>query len=74
MLISRKEHTYESEFCQDNMRMLGKRNQYLFDYKVGLNEDGKIQALTTEIYADGGWSLNDMFSGSMLAPIFGQGC
>ena len=56
------------------MRMLGKRNQYLFDYKIGLNEDGKIQALTTEMYADGGWSLNDMFSGSMLAPIFGQGC
>merc|ERR1711962_1767715 len=57
---------------EDNMRMLGKRNQYLFDYRIGLNADGKIQALTTEIYADGGWSLNDV--DSMFAIIFGQSC
>ena len=54
------------------MRMLGKRNQYLFDYRIGLSADGKIQALTTEIYADGGWSLNDV--DSMFAIIFGQSC
>ena len=54
------------------MRMLGKRNQYLFDYRIGLNADGKIQALTTQIYADGGWSLNDV--DSMFAIIFGQSC
>ena len=52
--------------------MLGKRNQYLFDYRIGLSAEGKIQALTTEIYADGGWSLNDV--DSMFAIIFGQSC
>ena len=35
---------------QDNMRMLGKRNQYLFDYKIGLSASGKIQASASSLF------------------------
>merc|ERR1719153_2063579 len=52
--------------------MLGKRNQYLFDYKIGLSAQGKIQAIEASLYADGGWSMSDV--DSMFAIIFGQSC
>merc|ERR1719153_1905794 len=52
--------------------MLGKRNQYLFDYKIGLSAEGKIQAIEASLYADGGWSMSDV--DSMFATVFGQSC
>ena len=55
---------------EDNMRMLGKRTQYLFDYKMGIT-DGKIQAMVTDLYCDGGWSLSDVDSG--FAVFFALG-
>ena len=55
---------------EDNMCMLGKRTQYLFDYKMGIT-DGKIQAMVTDLYCDGGWSLSDVDSG--FAVFFALG-
>jgi len=57
---------------EDNMRMLGKRNQYVFDYKIGLSSDGKIMALESKLYADGGWSMSE--ADSFMACIFGLSC
>jgi len=57
---------------EDNMKMLGKRNPYLFDYKIGLSAEGKILGVESSIYCDSGWSLNEV--DSMMAAMFGQNC
>jgi len=57
---------------EDNMKLFGKRTAYVFDYKIGLNAEGKIMALESSLYCDGGWSLNDV--DSPFAAIFGQSC
>lgn len=57
---------------EDNMKLFGKRNTYVFDYKIGLSSEGKIMAIESSIYCDGGWSLNDV--DSPFAAIFGQSC
>ncbi|MBT5094510.1 MAG: xanthine dehydrogenase molybdopterin binding subunit [Halobacteriovoraceae bacterium] len=38
----------------DDMAMTGKRHPFLNDYKVGFSEDGKIEALKVNFFADGG--------------------
>lgn len=38
----------------DNMEIQGKRHPFLCKYKVGVNVDGKIQALQIDYYDDGG--------------------
>lgn len=38
----------------DDMIMTGKRNPFQNDYKVGFDEEGRILALDTELYSDGG--------------------
>merc|ERR1711973_685076 len=57
---------------EDNMKMLGKRNPYLFDYKIGLSAEGNILGVESSIYCDSGWSLNEV--DSMMAAMFGQNC
>jgi xanthine dehydrogenase molybdopterin binding subunit/xanthine dehydrogenase small subunit len=37
-----------------DMRVTGKRHPYLSRYKVGFDSDGRIEALTLDLYADGG--------------------
>jgi xanthine dehydrogenase large subunit len=43
---------------QHDMILTGKRHGFLGQYQVGFNSDGKITALTVDLYADGGWSLD----------------
>merc|ERR1712142_858907 len=57
---------------EDNMKLFGKRTPYVFDYKMGLSSEGKILAIDTSIYCDGGGSLNDV--DSPFAAFFGQSC
>ena len=57
---------------EDNMRMLGKRCAFVFDYKLGLDREGKILALESDLYSDGGWSVNDV--DCFVAALFGQSC
>jgi len=57
---------------EDNMKMFGKRNAYLFDYKIGLDKDGKILGIESKLYCDGGWSCNDV--DSAFACVFGTSC
>jgi len=58
---------------EDNMKTFGGRTPYLFDYKIGLDRDNKIQALECDLYCDGGWNgFNDV--DSAFACVFGQSC
>jgi len=57
---------------EDNMCMLGKRNPYLFDYKIGFDSNRKIVAVKSDIYSEGGWNLNA--ADSFFAIMFGQSC
>ena len=56
---------------EDNMRMLGKRNFYLMDYRMGLTT-GKIVGLESSIYSNSGWNFND--GDSATAAIYSQSC
>lgn len=42
----------------EDMILTGKRHGFLAQYKVGFNRDGKLIAFDTDLYADGGWSLD----------------
>jgi len=57
---------------EDNMNMFGKRNPYLFDYEIGFDADKKIVGVKSDIYSDGGWTVNG--SDSIFASYFGQSC
>jgi xanthine dehydrogenase large subunit len=41
-----------------DMQLTGKRHPMLGKYRVGFDQNGKLEALKLEIYADGGWSLD----------------
>jgi xanthine dehydrogenase large subunit len=41
-----------------DMQLTGKRHPMLGKYRVGFDQNGKLEALQLEIYADGGWSLD----------------
>lgn len=41
-----------------NMEMVGKRHPFRCDYKVGFDDNGKINALQMTLYADGGCSYD----------------
>jgi xanthine dehydrogenase large subunit len=41
-----------------DMILTGKRHGFLGQYTVGFTQTGKITALTIDLYADGGWSLD----------------
>lgn len=43
----------------DDMRVTGKRHPYQNEYKVGFTKDGRIVALQTHLYSDGG-ATNDL--------------
>jgi xanthine dehydrogenase large subunit len=43
---------------EHDMTLTGKRHGFLGRYDVGFTQDGKITALDTHLYADGGWSLD----------------
>ena len=47
-----------------DMAMTGGREAFSFDYKVGVDDDGRIVALTYEIYMDAGMAVSDA-SGSL---------
>jgi xanthine dehydrogenase large subunit len=41
-----------------DMQLTGKRHPMLGKYRVGFDQNGTLEALQLEIYADGGWSLD----------------
>ena len=41
-----------------DMAITGKRHPFLARYRAGFEQDGRIQALQVEYFADGGWSLD----------------
>lgn len=41
-----------------DMAMTGKRHPFLGRFDVGFQADGKLTALSLELYSDGGWSLD----------------
>ncbi|KAJ0176278.1 hypothetical protein K1T71_008452 [Dendrolimus kikuchii] len=43
----------------DNMTVIGKRQECIFDYEVGVNDDGLIQYLDIKCYSDCGITFND---------------
>ncbi len=43
---------------EEDMEITGKRHGFLCRYKVGYSHQGKIQALKTELFADGGYYLD----------------
>lgn len=43
---------------QRDFTMTGKRHPFLGHYDVGFDDQGKLLALKTELYSDGGWSLD----------------
>ncbi|KAG9248210.1 putative xanthine dehydrogenase [Calycina marina] len=47
----------------EDMITSGQRHPFLSRWKVGVNKDGKIQALDAEVFANGGWSQD--LSGSV---------
>ncbi|XP_043564200.1 xanthine dehydrogenase-like isoform X1 [Chiloscyllium plagiosum] len=49
-----------------NMKAVGKRHSYIFKYKVGFNEDGKLNGIIITYYADNGCSPNDNEVGESL--------
>ncbi|XP_048383084.1 xanthine dehydrogenase-like isoform X2 [Stegostoma tigrinum] len=49
-----------------NMKAVGKRHSYIFKYKVGFNEDGKLNGIIITYYSDNGCSPNDNEVGESL--------
>ena len=43
---------------QLDMQLTGKRHPFLARYDAGFDDDGVLQALAVELYADGGWSTD----------------
>ena len=43
---------------QLDMQMTGKRHPFFAKYVVGFDDDGLLQALHVDLYADGGWSCD----------------
>ncbi len=41
-----------------DMQLTGKRHAFFVQYKIGFNDDGLLQALGAELFADGGWSVD----------------
>ncbi|KAH9898759.1 xanthine dehydrogenase [Xylariomycetidae sp. FL2044] len=42
----------------EDMVMSGQRHPFLAKWKVGVNKDGKLQALDMDLFANAGWSLD----------------
>ncbi|KAG6040589.1 hypothetical protein E4U41_007782, partial [Claviceps citrina] len=43
---------------EEDMVTMGQRHPFLAHYKVGVNKDGRIQAVDLDIYSNAGWSLD----------------
>ncbi|KAG5918467.1 hypothetical protein E4U53_004089 [Claviceps sorghi] len=43
---------------EEDMVTMGQRHPFLAYYKVGVNKDGKIQAVDLDVYSNAGWSLD----------------
>lgn len=43
---------------EEDMVLMGQRHPFLAKYKVGVNKDGKIQALDCDIYNNAGWTFD----------------
>jgi len=43
---------------QLDMQLTGKRHPFFARYEVGFDDDGLLQALQVQLYADGGWSCD----------------
>jgi xanthine dehydrogenase large subunit len=41
-----------------DMQLTGKRHPFFARYRVGFDDDGLLNALTVQLYADGGWSCD----------------
>ena len=41
-----------------DMQMTGKRHPFLAHFRAGVDDNGVLQALEVELYADGGWSVD----------------
>jgi xanthine dehydrogenase large subunit len=44
--------------CSTDFRITGKRHPYFVRYKVGFSSDGRIEALETDFFSDGGFSAD----------------
>ncbi|XP_052748813.1 uncharacterized protein LOC113513041 [Galleria mellonella] len=51
-----------------NMAAIGKRQECLVEYELGVNNSGVIQYLNVSYYSDCGWSYNDT-AGSAIASV-----
>jgi xanthine dehydrogenase large subunit len=41
-----------------DMQMTGKRHPFMAKYRVGFDDDGMLRAVSIDLYADGGWSVD----------------
>ena len=59
---------------EEDMVTMGQRHPFIGKYKIGINKDGKIQAMDCDIYCNGGWSMD--LSGGVLerAMSHSDGC
>lgn len=46
----------------EDMMITGTRHPFMYNYKVGFNNDGKINALEVDLYCNAGWTMDLSFS------------
>jgi xanthine dehydrogenase/oxidase len=59
---------------EEDMMVSGQRHPFFAKWKVGVNKDGKIQALDTDIYANAGWSYDLSMAVCERAMTHVDGC
>ncbi|KYK56124.1 xanthine dehydrogenase [Drechmeria coniospora] len=59
---------------EEDMVTMGQRHPFLARYKVGVNNDGKIQALDCDIFNNAGWTLDLSSSVVERAMTHSDGC
>ncbi|KAJ2907096.1 putative xanthine dehydrogenase protein [Zalerion maritima] len=59
---------------EEDMVTSGQRHPFLGRWKVGVNKDGKLQALDMDIFCNGGWSFDLSTSVAERAITHSDGC
>ncbi|KJZ71963.1 Xanthine dehydrogenase [Hirsutella minnesotensis 3608] len=59
---------------EEDMITMGQRHPFLAKYKVGVNKDGKIQALDLDIFNNAGWTFDLSASVNERAMTHSDGC
>jgi xanthine dehydrogenase/oxidase len=59
---------------EEDMVLMGQRHPFLGRYKVGVNKDGKIQALDLEVFNNAGWTFDLSTAVLERAMTHSDGC